>query len=459
MGSAAMLGANTVTGQKDGSIYLWQGRNCQKACAKKNNHNGPVTTLFTLPKRVGYGVLSAGKDGIVKRWDRTLQCTMIMNLNTMKKRPLSVCIQSVCAHDNKILVGTKSSQIYERDLDATDDVMPTLIHQGHFKGETWGLACHPKQERKEFITCGDDKTVRLWDSVHRSMVTAVKVKSHARAVAYAPDAAHVAVGLCSGHVIIYNERLTKKIKGLHVSKQWIQDIKFSPSRSSSSLLAVASHDNHIYLYDRKTYVRTAVCKGHSSYVTHIDFSSDGRFLQSNCGAYELLFWDTETGRQKRSASELRDVKWDTWSCVLGWPVQGIFQEEQDGTDINAVHRSPNSNLLLTADDSGKVNLFRYPAVKVRTQSPKKHKGKKKRRRRGRGRRSTKNAHGGRANADEIGEAEARQGSGYKTFKGHSSHVTNIRFMSDGQRVISTGGGDKCVFQWKLKSGVKSRKMS
>ena len=36
---------------------------------------------------------------------------------------------------------------------------------------------------------------------------------------------------------------------------------------------------------------------HSSYITHLDFSADSRFLQSNCGAYELLFADVSTGRQ------------------------------------------------------------------------------------------------------------------------------------------------------------------
>lgn len=32
---------------------------------------------------------------------------------------------------------------------------------------------------------------------------------------------------------------------------------------------------------------------HSSYITHMDFSNDGNFLHSNCGAYELLFWDVQ----------------------------------------------------------------------------------------------------------------------------------------------------------------------
>jgi microtubule-associated protein-like 6 len=33
--------------------------------------------------------------------------------------------------------------------------------------------------------------------------------------------------------------------------------------------------------------------------------------------------------------------------------------------------------------------------------------------------------------------------------GHSSHVTNIRFTKDQSRVISTGGADHAIFQWRF----------
>jgi len=39
---------------------------------------------------------------------------------------------------------------------------------------------------------------------------------------------------------------------------------------------------------------------------------------------------------------------------------GMWQEGSDGTDINACCRSHSQQLLASADDFGKVNLYEYP---------------------------------------------------------------------------------------------------
>lgn len=61
----------------------------------------------------------------------------------------------------------------------------------------------------------------------------------------------------------------------------------------------------------------SVFSKHNSVINHIDMSQDARFMQSNCSGYELLFADLTSGKQITSASELKDIKWDTWTCTLG----------------------------------------------------------------------------------------------------------------------------------------------
>ena len=51
--------------------------------------------------------------------------------------------------------------------------------------------------------------------------------------------------------------------------------------------------------------------------------------------------------------------------MLGFGVFGIWPEGADGTDINAVARSHDGKLLVSADDFGKVHLFSYPCCQPR----------------------------------------------------------------------------------------------
>lgn len=151
----------------------------------------------------------------------------------------------------------------------------------------------------------------------------------------------------------------------------------------------------------------------------MDVSRDSCFLQSTCGAYELLFWDLNTGKQITSgATMLRDQRWATWTCNLGWPVQGIYPKVTDGTFINAVDRSKMSingtqskrdtkspYLLAAGNDNGKVAVYNYPCV--------------------------------------VKSSEFVEG------KGHSSHVTTVRWSTDDRYIISVGGEDQCVMYWSV----------
>jgi len=95
-----------------------------------------------------------------------------------------------------------------------------------------------------------------------------------------------------GTIWVIDLKRWKKKKIFKHAKEWISDIKFSPD---DKICAIGSHDNKIYLYKTKNWKKKSrPLNKHSSYITHIDFSMDGKYLHSNCGAYEILFWDVNS---------------------------------------------------------------------------------------------------------------------------------------------------------------------
>ena len=103
---------------------------------------------------------------------------------------------------------------------------------------------------------------------------------------------------------------------------------------------MASHDNFIDIYNVLTSERVGVCKGASSYITHVDWDASGKILMVDTGAKEQLFFEAPRGaRQNISAAAVSQIQWASWTCVLGPAVRGIWPPGADVTDVNACARS------------------------------------------------------------------------------------------------------------------------
>jgi microtubule-associated protein-like 6 len=397
-------GSSPVIGTADGHLYRFQGRTLQVAIKA---HERSVNALYTCEE----GLCSGGKDGMVRLWTTSLECTVEVDMSVLGA--FNPCVRSVCWNPemNKILIGTRGSEIFEVSAsDGSNLHGDGALFQGHCAHELWGLAVHPINP--EYCTVGDDKTVRIWDIQTRKMKKMAKLDTYARACAYSPDGTKLAIGLGGTVVGRGKQKFDGKYVVLHPddlellheardSKKWIQDIKFSPDGNT---LAVGSRDNKIYLYDvGNGFAIKATISKHNSHITHLDFSADNQYIQSNCGAYELLFHESDTGMHIPAASRLKDVRWATWNCVLGWASQGAWPQAADGTIVNACDRSQSGKVLAAGDDFGRLRLFRYPCLSSDAAS--------------------------------------------KTFRGHATGITNVRWTSGDSHLISVGGCDRTVFQW------------
>ena len=56
--------------------------------------------------------------------------------------------------------------------------------------------------------------------------------------------------------------------------------------------------------------------------------------------------DATKGKRVKYPIEVVEEKWFGWNCFLGWPVQGIWRNGGDGTDINSVDRNADQSLLV-----------------------------------------------------------------------------------------------------------------
>ncbi|TKS67941.1 Echinoderm microtubule-associated protein-like 6 [Collichthys lucidus] len=190
-------------------------------------------------------------------------------------------------------------------------------------------------------------------------------------------------------------------------KEVIHELKFSPD---GSFLAVGSNDGLVDVYAvAQRYKKVGECSRSASFITHLDWSVDSRFLQTNDGAGERLFYRMPAGKLVPK-EEAKGIHWMTWTGVVGTEVNGIWPKYSNVTNVNSVDANYSSAVLVTGDDLGLVKLFRFPCLK--------------------------------------------KGAKFKKYIGHSAHVTNVRWSNDLQWVISTGGADHAVFQWRfLPEGV------
>uniref|UniRef100_A0A8C1WLQ0 EMAP like 3 n=1 Tax=Cyprinus carpio TaxID=7962 RepID=A0A8C1WLQ0_CYPCA len=295
------------------------------------------------------------------------------------------------------------------NLKAASAKLQILLNcQGHVD-EMWGLATHPTQNI--FISCGNDRQVCVWNAEDHKLDWCTTLEESGLCADFSPNGAVVSVGLSTGRWVVLDLQTKEVVSDLTDGNEQLSVMRYSPD---GSFLAVGSHDNLIYIYNvtegGRRYTRFGKCTGHSSFITHLDWSKDGKYIMSNSGDYEILYWDVASGcKLLRNRFESKDREWASYTCVLGFHVMGVWLEGSDGTDINALCRSHSESMVAVADDFCKVHLFQYPCPKPKAPS-------------------------------------------YK-YEGHGSHVTNVRFTHNDSHLLSMGGKDTCILQWRVKGAA------
>uniref|UniRef100_A0A673BZ42 EMAP like 1 n=1 Tax=Sphaeramia orbicularis TaxID=375764 RepID=A0A673BZ42_9TELE len=373
---------DAITGDSSGNILVWGKGTNRISQVIQGAHEGSIFALCMLRNGT---LVSGGKDRRLVSWDSNYQQIQMVEVPELFG-PIRTIAEG---RGETVLIGTTKNFVLQGSLDG--EFIP--ITQGH-TDELWGLAVHPW--KSQVLTCGYDRQVCLWDSSTHQLIWTKNIEDAAQSAGFHPSGAVVAIGTQTGRWMVLDTD-SKDLVTVHTDgNEQLSTMRYGPD---GNFLAIGSHDNYIYIYavseNGRKYSRVGKCSGHSSFITHLDWSVDSQYLVSNSGDYEIL-WKKKT---------TRDIEWSTYTCTLGFQVFGLWPDGSDGTDINAVCRSNDKSLLATGDDFGKVHLFSYPCSQFRAPS--------------------------------------------HIYGAHSSHVTNVTFLHDDSYLVSTGGKDMSVMQWRI----------
>jgi microtubule-associated protein-like 6 len=313
------------------------------------------------------------------------------------------------------------------------------VMKSHYEYELWALTINPTNSY-ECATGGGDKTLRIWDLKKYQQKGFLMLPEDFRAIDWSSDGKFIVIGTLTGLIyyvdaktlkrsspfksIFFGETSSKKKTKKQLEKEktnpakWIQELKISPN---DEFCAFGSHCGIGKTFSKiqvlkitrnidnpfKTYV--TVDPKITSATTHLDWANDNDRIVVNSLAFELKYISIGAKSViKASSNVYEDDMWHTWTCLFGFPVQGIWPPATTGYYVNYTCMSHNHKVIATGDDDSKVKLFRSPSV--------------------------------------VEHSE------FKSYAGHSSHVPKVRFTPNDKFLISVGGNDKSVFIWETDFG-------
>ncbi|XP_006805294.1 echinoderm microtubule-associated protein-like 2 [Neolamprologus brichardi] len=277
---------DAITGDSSGNLYIWAKGGTRISQVVSGAHEGGIFSVCVL--KDGTMVSGGGKDRKVVLWDHDYRkkATMEVGESFGPVRALAD------GKPGELFVGTTKNAIIRA---AFPDTLTPIV-QGH-TDELWGLDIHPTME--QFVTCSQDKQVHLWDAHSHQPLWSKTIEDPGRSAGFHPSGAVLAVGTMTGKWLVLDTD-TRDLVSMHTDgNEIISNVKYSPD---GNFLAVASHDNFVYIYavteNGRKYSRVGKCTapsqeygGHSSHVTNVAFLHDDSHLISTGGKdTSILQW-------------------------------------------------------------------------------------------------------------------------------------------------------------------------
>ncbi|CAF0858738.1 unnamed protein product [Adineta steineri] len=396
----------TYTGSMTGLVFIWRLNALERAVTA---HFGPIFSIFSSDNCIVTGAKEKRSLGStrtlnpLKMWDYDMKNERIIKLDLPPTD--SICVRSVCRNSKagKLLIGLKTSDIVEIDEKSSGSQQVTLVF-GHGEGQLWALSPHPTEPM--FATGSYDRNLVVWNIDTKGPIAKRDMGKEIRSVSFDCDGTLLAVGFKDGQISLVDFSMEKKSltdgnKKTRERNAAITCIRFSPNGK----LLVASSENcciDFFGIQQKELTRLGYVTHIQDAVLQMDWSTTSQYIRASTASFQALIFRAPNGEEIKNHEEIEKIVWNSWTSTIGDDVMGIWPKDGKKDHVNCAHAT--SSTIVTGDDCGSVNLYKFPCPEP--------------------------------------------GAEHKSFSGHSDNVTNVRFLADEKYLVSLGGDDCCIFLWK-----------
>lgn len=250
IGSIVYHGQVALTGCFTGELLSWNGSTCTKAVAK--HHAKLIDAITVTPEYV----ITGGRDNKIAVMASANYGLLFAIDSSVFPGTVNANVRAITLDSQKknMYIGTFGHEVWKVPVQfqaKTSGQAENLIF-GHYaplmqdNNEAWGMSVFPNKD--QVVTVSDDSTLRVWDVPNHKMLKCISLQEDAksqpipkdpvtkenahstqgRAVDVSPSGAHVAVGMRDGSLRVYNTSTWKIVYMKKISREWIEDLKFSP---------------------------------------------------------------------------------------------------------------------------------------------------------------------------------------------------------------------------------------